>query len=151
MGWPAFHEPRNRCSTSAPASWKSSTIHSASCWHRADEDERGWTRESPVALFVIVAVPKVAERAWTVSVTVSPAEKLRLKADLMKLQLALIEREFQRRREPLPDKRMGDTLKGAGMATLKIGLKSGLFKKAYKDLKSRDLRDEVCDASIDNY
>jgi hypothetical protein len=54
---------------------KSSTIHSTSCWHRADEEVRDLLTLCPFELFLITAVPDVFEEAVTVMVTESPVLK----------------------------------------------------------------------------
>ena len=60
--------------TSEEPSSKSSTIHSASCSHSADEEEMLCEPVWPFELFVMTAVPLVVDDAVTVSVTLSPAE-----------------------------------------------------------------------------
>ena len=52
---------------------KSSTIHSASCSHRAELDVRVLVTVSPLETFSTVAVPLVVLEALTVTVMVSPA------------------------------------------------------------------------------
>ena len=69
-------EPKLAKGTRPPPEEKSSTIHSAS-----NSQSEGWPENVcetvlPVDLFVIVAVPPVLDDAVTVTVTVSPAEKL---------------------------------------------------------------------------
>lgn len=54
---------------------KSSTIHSASCSHRAEEEVIFLLTLWPLELFVMTAVPEVVLEAVTVRVTESPASK----------------------------------------------------------------------------
>ncbi len=59
-----------------PSDEKSSTIHSASYSQSAGWPENVCETVLPVDLFAIVAVPPVFDEAVTVTVTVSPGEKL---------------------------------------------------------------------------
>ena len=67
--------PKLANGTSELPSSKSSTIHSASCSHSADDDEICFVTVLPLELFVMTAVPDVVLEAVTVSVTESPALK----------------------------------------------------------------------------
>ena len=68
--------PKSAKGTSPSVVLKSSTIHSASYSHRAGCPEKLCEIVWPVDSFVIAAVPPVVEEAVTVTVTVSPEEKL---------------------------------------------------------------------------
>ena len=67
--------PKFANGTSLPPTEKSSTIHSASCSHRALEEVMDLVTVLPLELFVITAVPALVEVAVTVRVTESPGEK----------------------------------------------------------------------------
>ena len=54
---------------------KSSTIHSASCSHRADDEVMDLVTVLPLELFVMTVVPDVVLAAVMVSVTESPGLK----------------------------------------------------------------------------
>ena len=69
-------EPKLANGTSELPSSKSSTIHSASCSHSADDDVIDLDTVLPFELFVITAVPAFVLDAVTVSVTESPGLKL---------------------------------------------------------------------------
>ena len=68
--------PKFANGTSPPFSSKSSTIHSASCSHSADDDVIDCVTVWPVVRFSILAWPALVDDAVTVRRTLSPERKL---------------------------------------------------------------------------